>query len=117
MRRSLVSLYFVAGVVGHFPCRPLLLQVLSSTRIALFVKSPRDSYAAFDGEYEPLNVVAIDTGAGAVEIKPEDGGLKIGAVLTGVENNQQASSSQHTRTLCLGSRGEGLSNSLGEETK
>lgn len=82
-------------VVGNSP-RLLLLQVLSSTRIALFVKS-RSSYATVAPE--PLKITAIDSGAGVVQINPEDGGLTTGSIFTAVEDvNEQASSDQRART-------------------
>lgn len=54
------------------------LQVVSSTRIVLFV---RFSSNPPDGR-QPLKLVAIDTGAGAVQLNPEDGGVVIGTLIS-----------------------------------
>ncbi|CAM9661075.1 unnamed protein product, partial [Ectocarpus sp. 4 AP-2014] len=65
----------------------LLLQVLSSTTIALFIKKKNTRSTV--AKNEPLRIVAIDTGAGAVQINPEDGDFLIGSISAGVEDGHK----------------------------
>ncbi|CAN0082302.1 unnamed protein product [Ectocarpus fasciculatus] len=69
------------------PASRVTYGVLSSTRIALFVRN--GGLSATRLKNEPLKIVAIDTGAGAVQINPEDGGLLIGSIFTGVEDGDK----------------------------
>ncbi|CAM9403288.1 unnamed protein product, partial [Ectocarpus sp. 6 AP-2014] len=70
------------------PASRITYRVLSSTRIALFVKNRR-TLSTTVAKNEPLKIVAIDTGAGAVQINPEDGGLFIGSISAGVEDGHK----------------------------
>lgn len=55
------------------------LQVVSSTRIVLFVRVRPAS--PDQRQPQPLKMVAIDTGAGAVQLNPEDGGVALGTLV------------------------------------
>ena len=89
LARALVLLFGVIDIVGNFRGRSLLPQVLSSTRIAIFLKGG-NSYLPKDGE--PLKIVAIDNGAGAEQIKPEGGGLTIGYAYKDAEDDDKQAS-------------------------
>ena len=52
------------------------VQVVSSTRIILFVRIG----SLPPGQRQQLKIVAVDTGAGAVQLNPEDGGVVIGTL-------------------------------------
>ncbi|CAM9183837.1 unnamed protein product, partial [Ectocarpus sp. 8 AP-2014] len=70
------------------PASRVTYRVLSSTRIALFVKN-RNTRSTV-AKNEPLRIVAIDTGAGAVQINPGDEGLFIGSISAGAEDVHRA---------------------------
>ncbi|CAM9480602.1 unnamed protein product, partial [Ectocarpus sp. 12 AP-2014] len=78
------------------PASRVTNRVLPSTTIALFVKNRR-TLSTTVTKNELLKIVAIDTGAGAVQINLEAGGLSIGSNIAGVEDDHgQASSDQRT---------------------
>ncbi|CAM9250702.1 unnamed protein product, partial [Ectocarpus sp. 12 AP-2014] len=70
------------------PASRVTFGVLSSTTIALFVKNRR-TLSTTVGKNELLKLVAIDTGAGAGQINPDDGGLLIGSNIAGVEDHHR----------------------------
>lgn len=71
------DVYSVFGDVGVFVALPRLFQVVSSTQIILFVKIEFDPSGP---KCQPLKVVAIDTGTGAVQLNSADGGVMIGTI-------------------------------------
>lgn len=62
--------------------RLCLLQVISSARIVLFVKIGSDRSGLMR---QPLKIVATDTGAGAVQLNPEDGAWRSARLFTYAE--------------------------------
>lgn len=84
-----MSLFWHLSIVGAFGCIlfSLFLQVLSSTRIALYIRQKESWITAPNDAL--LKIVAIDTGAGVVQVNPQFGGLSLCRIPVGVEVNDK----------------------------
>lgn len=89
---ALLSILRFGGIVAGVVRRCSSLQVVSPTRIVLFVKNSFSFQRRGETLKLVLKLVAVDTGAGAVQLNREGGGVVIGKLSTKRRENSRRKS-------------------------